>query len=288
MSCGIASSAAGGSTTRSTVTAIPSTVDGHERPASSVSRSGAAGSSSCSTDVRCHGCGRAAARTDGSSWAARPGSVRSISCVRTSANTRTGPSQPASATWLLDLADGLGQRGQVRRATGRQSRSHGRIRVGTWASTGTFTRASGASCASPVRSGTGTDPIAHPFRRRGLPHRDLRNPPPRPSPARPRRRGALAPTLVVLGVLVVVVLILAQFWTEVLWFDAARLRQRDPDRVGHARRPVRRRVPRHGRRRLLEPVPRLPVAPDLRAVDAGAGDPRPVPRGDRAAAPGRA
>ncbi|KQS99931.1 UPF0182 family membrane protein [Cellulomonas sp. Leaf395] len=45
------------------------------------------------------------------------------------------------------------------------------------------------------------------------------SPPPRPSPARPRRRGALAPTLVVLGVLVVVVLILAQVWTEVLWFQ---------------------------------------------------------------------
>ena len=34
----------------------------------------------------------------GRAGAARPGSVRSISCVRTSANTRTGPSQPASAT----------------------------------------------------------------------------------------------------------------------------------------------------------------------------------------------
>ena len=45
------------------------------------------------------------------------------------------------------------------------------------------------------------------------------SPPPRPSPARPRRRGALAPTLVVLGVLVVVVLILAQVWTEVLWYQ---------------------------------------------------------------------
>ncbi|WP_456847538.1 UPF0182 family protein, partial [Cellulomonas sp. P5_C6] len=42
--------------------------------------------------------------------------------------------------------------------------------------------------------------------------------PPRPRPARPRRRGALAPTLVVLGVLVVLVLILAQVWTEVLWY----------------------------------------------------------------------
>ena len=45
------------------------------------------------------------------------------------------------------------------------------------------------------------------------------SPPPRPSPARPRRRGALAPTLVVLGVLVVAVLILAQVWTEVLWYQ---------------------------------------------------------------------
>ncbi|MBO3083727.1 UPF0182 family membrane protein [Cellulomonas fengjieae] len=45
------------------------------------------------------------------------------------------------------------------------------------------------------------------------------SPPPRPSPARPRRRGALAPTLVVLGVLVVAVLLLAQVWTEVLWFQ---------------------------------------------------------------------
>jgi uncharacterized membrane protein (UPF0182 family) len=44
------------------------------------------------------------------------------------------------------------------------------------------------------------------------------SPPPRPSAPRARRRGALAPTLVVLGVLVVAVLILAQVWTEVLWF----------------------------------------------------------------------
>ena len=43
-------------------------------------------------------------------------------------------------------------------------------------------------------------------------------PPPRTSPPRARRRGALAPTLVVLGVLVVLVLLLAQVWTEVLWY----------------------------------------------------------------------
>lgn len=40
-----------------------------------------------------------------------------------------------------------------------------------------------------------------------------------PRPRAPRRRGALVPTLVVLGVIVVVVLILAQVWTEVLWYD---------------------------------------------------------------------
>ncbi len=43
--------------------------------------------------------------------------------------------------------------------------------------------------------------------------------PPRPRPAGRRRRGALAPTLVVLGVLVVLVLVMAQVWTEVLWYD---------------------------------------------------------------------
>ncbi len=42
--------------------------------------------------------------------------------------------------------------------------------------------------------------------------------PTRPAPAPRRRRGALLPTLIVLGVLVVVVLVLAQVWTEVLWF----------------------------------------------------------------------
>ncbi|WP_426592884.1 UPF0182 family protein [Cellulomonas sp. McL0617] len=41
--------------------------------------------------------------------------------------------------------------------------------------------------------------------------------PPRPA-ARQRRRGALVPTLIVLGVLVIVVLLLAQVWTEVLWY----------------------------------------------------------------------
>ena len=42
-------------------------------------------------------------------------------------------------------------------------------------------------------------------------------------PARPpaaRRRGALGPTLVVLAVLVVVLIVTAQLWSEVLWFDA--------------------------------------------------------------------
>ncbi|HEY8718314.1 UPF0182 family protein [Pengzhenrongella sp.] len=45
-------------------------------------------------------------------------------------------------------------------------------------------------------------------------------PPRRPTgPPRARgRRGALGPTIVVLGVLVVLLLILAQVWTEVLWF----------------------------------------------------------------------
>jgi len=35
-----------------------------------------------------------------------------------------------------------------------------------------------------------------------------------------RRSGPLAPTLAILGVLVVVVTIAAQLWTEVLWFDS--------------------------------------------------------------------
>jgi hypothetical protein len=45
---------------------------------------------------------------------------------------------------------------------------------------------------------------------------------PRPRGPQPviqrRRRGALAPTLIILGVLVVLILILASFWTQVLWF----------------------------------------------------------------------
>lgn len=43
--------------------------------------------------------------------------------------------------------------------------------------------------------------------------------PPRPRPAAPRRRGPLVPTLVTLAVLVVLLLVLAQVWTEVLWFS---------------------------------------------------------------------
>ncbi|MBC7291261.1 MAG: UPF0182 family protein, partial [Actinotalea sp.] len=45
---------------------------------------------------------------------------------------------------------------------------------------------------------------------------------PRPAPPSPRperRRGALAPTIIVLGALGVLVMIAAQLWTEVLWFD---------------------------------------------------------------------
>ncbi|RHA42635.1 UPF0182 family membrane protein [Cellulomonas rhizosphaerae] len=42
----------------------------------------------------------------------------------------------------------------------------------------------------------------------------------RPRPAGPRRRrGPLIPTLIVLGAIVVIVLILAQVWTEVLWYQ---------------------------------------------------------------------
>ena len=40
-----------------------------------------------------------------------------------------------------------------------------------------------------------------------------------PRPAAPRRRGALIPTLVILGIIVVVMLVLAQVWTEVLWYS---------------------------------------------------------------------
>ncbi|GIG41692.1 UPF0182 family membrane protein [Cellulomonas phragmiteti] len=43
--------------------------------------------------------------------------------------------------------------------------------------------------------------------------------PPRPRPVAPRRRGPLVPTLITLGVLVVLLLVLAQVWTEVLWFS---------------------------------------------------------------------
>ena len=46
-------------------------------------------------------------------------------------------------------------------------------------------------------------------------------PPRRPSgpPRARKRRGALGPTIVVLGVIVILTLILAQVWTEVLWFS---------------------------------------------------------------------
>lgn len=43
--------------------------------------------------------------------------------------------------------------------------------------------------------------------------------PPRPRPVAPRRRGPWVPTLITLGVLVVLLLVLAQVWTEVLWFS---------------------------------------------------------------------
>ena len=36
---------------------------------------------------------------------------------------------------------------------------------------------------------------------------------------RRRRRGALVPTLVVLGALVVLALVFAGVWTDVLWYD---------------------------------------------------------------------
>ncbi len=42
--------------------------------------------------------------------------------------------------------------------------------------------------------------------------------PPRPAAPAARRRGPLVPTLLVLGFLVLALLTLAQFWTEVLWF----------------------------------------------------------------------
>ena len=47
---------------------------------------------------------------------------------------------------------------------------------------------------------------------------DRSNRPPRPAGVR-RRRGPLIPTLIVLAAIVVIVLILAQVWTEFLWYD---------------------------------------------------------------------
>jgi len=41
----------------------------------------------------------------------------------------------------------------------------------------------------------------------------------RPVVRRRRRRGALVPTLIVLGALIVLALVLAGVWTDVLWFD---------------------------------------------------------------------
>ena len=35
-----------------------------------------------------------------------------------------------------------------------------------------------------------------------------------------RRRGPLVPTLVILGVLILVVTLAAQLWTDVLWYDS--------------------------------------------------------------------
>ena len=62
----------------------------------------------------------------------------------------------------------------------------------------------------------------------------------KPAPTPHRRHGgaagALAPTLIVLGVLVVLVLILAQVWTEVLWYRQLGFTQVHRDRVGHPRR----------------------------------------------------
>ena len=42
--------------------------------------------------------------------------------------------------------------------------------------------------------------------------------PPRPAAATRRRRGPLGPTVAILIAIVVLVMILAQVWTEVLWY----------------------------------------------------------------------
>ena len=87
-------SASVGSTTRSTTSAVPSTVDGQAICASRSSRSAAAGRFSCSIMVRACGSCRASASAASSSTSASAGSCSRAAAVRTRAKIPTGASQP--------------------------------------------------------------------------------------------------------------------------------------------------------------------------------------------------
>src|SRR5690625_2876438 len=65
----------------------------------------------------------------------------------------------------------------------------------------------------------GQAPTCRPYSDRRCHHVTTASVPRQPRPAGQRRRGALVPTLIVLAVLAVLLMITAQFWTEVLWFS---------------------------------------------------------------------
>ncbi len=99
-----------------------------------------------------------------------------------------------------------------------------------------------------------------------------------------RRRAAIWITLGVVVALVIVFFVFAGLYADMLWYQQLGYLNVLTTQWIAAARPLLHRLPRHGRAALADDPARVPAPPGLRQAQLAA---RPLPAGDRAAAPAR-